>query len=395
MYLKHLKLHDLHLYRCPLCPFIHHLRHKVDKHCTDRHPDKNAHTATVRALDSATLDSNESTNTTQTSGVVSGDVGIKPANIGRPWHCGMCKYKCGTKDEILTHTENKHYINNQFKCTLCSFKSDGKDSFDEHFKQNHPDNDIDVIDVYYKIEQAVAKTGDSKQFDTTPLWQRDRPRVRHIRGILFEESNSPPSQKSGKKIATPKYQPSTSSSNLDLAIEAVAKGTDDVVINKSKNETSTENDVIDLELDGKETKKPTSVDVKLTKRPSGVDSVALMKKMREGDVIKMINEQIKEFTETTDRNETVIVIDDDDEIEESPLDETNENLTIDLEVVQGEKVKKENDETLLTEDELVKKHGRLCGPGGKAFKCPICSKFKSKKVSHFVYHMLKELKCYR
>lgn len=70
-------------------------------------------------------------------------------------------------------------------------------------------------------------------FDTTPLWQRDKQRVRHIRGILFEESGRPP-----KRAARP--EGAKSRDNLDDAIEAVVKAEDDVSEERSLNEQKIE-----------------------------------------------------------------------------------------------------------------------------------------------------------
>nr|XP_008194761.1 PREDICTED: uncharacterized protein LOC103313398 isoform X2 [Tribolium castaneum] len=317
-YLKHLKLHDLHLYKCSNCSFVHNLRHKVDKHAGDKHPEKTTNTITVRALEAELVEGDQSPAPT----------GVANVKWTKPWHCGMCKYRCAAKDDIVTHIFNKHDINTQFKCTLCSYKTNEKKTFGDHFKDNHPDNDIDIIYVYYKSEGAGqgASTSGQKQFDTTPLWQRDRPRVRHIRGILFEET--PQKGKKPITVRQPVATPSTSgTSNLDLAIEAVATGTDEYTSDKI--------------------------------------------------------EEIKE--------EPVILVDDDDEVEETggEVDMCGE-LLIDV-----EKVPAVEEKEYLNEEKLTRKYGALCQPLNKAFKCPICFKFKTKKISYFVYHVLGELKCQR
>ncbi|XP_044261158.1 uncharacterized protein LOC123009097 isoform X2 [Tribolium madens] len=311
-YLKHLKLHDLHLYKCSHCSFVHNLRHKVDKHAGDKHPDKTTNTITVRALEAELLENDQSI----------APVGVTNIKWTKPWHCGMCKYRCAAKDDIVTHIFNKHDINTQFKCTLCSYKTNERKTFSGHFKENHPDNDIDIIYVYYKSVEGATSTSGQKQFDTTPLWQRDRPRVRHIRGILFEET-----PQKGKKLVTGRVPitstPSTSgTSNLDLAIEAVAKGTDEYTSDKM--------------------------------------------------------EETKE--------ESVILIDD----EEEDNEEVDGELMIDV-----EKVKSDEEKEYLSEEKLMQKYGMLCLPMNRSFKCPICFKFKTKKISYFVYHILGELKCQR
>lgn len=176
----------------------------------------------------------------------------------KPWSCGMCKAKYHTREDIRAHIIKKHNIDAQYKCTLCAFKNDEEDSFKAHFQEKHPGQELDMIFVYQKIEEELPKDDSGAAFDTTPLWQRDKPRVRHIRGILFDEA-SPQPTKSPKKLKTyggssgkasanttpkaspvvsvsssPKITPSTSTSvspsvnsvskNVFDCIEAVARG---------------------------------------------------------------------------------------------------------------------------------------------------------------------------
>jgi hypothetical protein len=46
------------------------------------------------------------------------------------------------------------------------------------------------------IEPTIPQ---DEPFDTTPLWRRDMPRIRHIRGILLEEEDNVESGKSNAK----------------------------------------------------------------------------------------------------------------------------------------------------------------------------------------------------
>jgi hypothetical protein len=345
-FLKHLKLHDLHLYKCSHCNFVHNLRHKVDKHSADKHPDKGQNTITVRSLEAESVEQDQSQ-----SGGANAPSEIPPTNIKwtKPWHCGMCKYRCAAKNDIVTHIYNKHDINTQFKCTLCSYKTNEKQTFDGHFSENHPDNEIDIIHVYYKSEGTVqANVVTPKQFDTTPLWQRDRPRVRHIRGILFEETSPHKLSKKGvgartaavtvtatsTTSSTVTSAPSTSTaSNLDLAIEAVATGADSV-----------------------NTKEPEE-----------------------------------------EADDSVIVIEDDED-EDMLNDTAGSELLIDIDdgaESSSTKVKQEQEKGLLSEEMLVNKYGKMCDPVSKSFKCPVCLKFKTRKISILVYHLLVELKCHR
>lgn len=119
-------------------------------------------------------------------------------------------------------------LDQQYKCPLCTYKSSTKDTFTTHYAEKHPGNPIDIITAYYNADDNENKSTVSKPevptFDTTPLWQRDRQRVRHIRGILFEESSKLPKKgpiKLQQMDTVVKMQ-----DNLDRAIEAVVNAKD-------------------------------------------------------------------------------------------------------------------------------------------------------------------------
>lgn len=346
-YLKHLKLHDLHLYKCSHCLFVHNLRHKVDKHSNDKHQGQTTSTITIRALEAELKDSDQTV--TPITNVVSEATPTSNIKWTKPWHCGVCKYRCATKDEIVTHINNKHDINSQYKCTLCLYKTNEKKTFDEHFKENHPGNDIDIIYVYYKSEGAALRvvTSGQKQFDTTPLWQRDRPRVRHIRGILFEESP----QKGKRLLMT---RPSTSSTNLELTVETG----------------------IVLEESPQKSKK----NLMTTRSSTTVSNLDL--------AIEAVAKGLDECT--SEKDESVILIDDEDDL----MIHDDSNDAVDIEKI-DESTKIETEKTYLSEEILIRKYGKLRLPVNGRFRCPICMRFKTKRISLFVYHILEEMKVYR
>lgn len=166
----------------------------------------------------------------------------------------MCKTRSQSIDGIKNHVLDKHEIDTQFKCAFCSYKTNEKETFNKHYTDVHPNQDIDIIYAYRKVEEGPKDDKEIDNFDTTPLWQRDRPRVRHIRGILFDES-SPVSAKSPKKpnktpgntahgpnlkINQVTADVSKSNVNLDLSIESVANGTAEV-LRKFEAETADSN----------------------------------------------------------------------------------------------------------------------------------------------------------
>lgn len=103
--IKHYKLHDLHLYKCAHCMFVHNLRHRVERHLSERHLDKEMQVIVVRKMECEPEIGGGG------GGVAMGgyDKQDVPMYI-RPWNCGMCKWRTSTREEIEVHVENKHNI---------------------------------------------------------------------------------------------------------------------------------------------------------------------------------------------------------------------------------------------------------------------------------------------
>lgn len=78
--------------------------------------------------------------------------------VKNPWHCGLCKFRCSTRSEVLEHTWGVHGLKSQFKCGLCSYRSSSKASFDAHFGSKHPaSGTVELIHVYFKVCNPVCK----------------------------------------------------------------------------------------------------------------------------------------------------------------------------------------------------------------------------------------------
>nr|XP_034181441.1 uncharacterized protein LOC117604928 isoform X2 [Osmia lignaria] len=198
----HLKMHDTRLYKCSHCNHHHYHRHVVERHLSDKHPEKRPFVKVIREL--------ENTENTQQS--VQEEVEEDaPDPDGNHWKCNICDYKCVYKAEMVNHSTVTHDEKCQYKCSLCSFKTSGKIMFDQHINSKHPNElNVDYILMYQRIKGVnkksadnVEQSGQEEPFDTTPLWRRDMPRIRHIRGILLEEeeegSTESTSLKTGKR----------------------------------------------------------------------------------------------------------------------------------------------------------------------------------------------------
>jgi len=161
-------------------------RHVVERHLTDKHPEKRPFVKVIREI--------ENTENIQQPVQEETEEEI-PDPDGNHWKCNLCDFKCVYKAEVATHADTIHDESSQYKCTLCSFKTSGKILLEQHLNSKHAyDSNADYTMIYQRIKgvnkrntEAVEQGGQDEPFDTTPLWTRSMPRVRHIRGILLEE----------------------------------------------------------------------------------------------------------------------------------------------------------------------------------------------------------------
>ncbi|KAL0129058.1 hypothetical protein PUN28_004033 [Cardiocondyla obscurior] len=195
----HLKMHDARLYKCSHCNHHHYhsikmsSRHVVERHLSDKHPEKFTFVKIVREI--------ENTENVQQSSVQEETEEEVPDPDGNHWKCNICDFKCVLKADVVNHTDTVHGENCQYKCTLCTFKTSGKAPLEQHINNKHAgDSNADYTVIYQRIKginkrntETITQGGQDEPFDTTPLWQRNMPRVRHIRGILFEEEIETPS----------------------------------------------------------------------------------------------------------------------------------------------------------------------------------------------------------
>ncbi|XP_033210567.1 uncharacterized protein LOC117168827 isoform X2 [Belonocnema kinseyi] len=195
----HLKMHDSKLYKCSHCNYFHYQRYVVERHLGDKHPEKRPFVKVIREFES-----NESSQ----SSPLEENEDETPDPDGNHWKCNACDYKCVYKAEMQTHVGNEHDERSQYKCTACPFRTNGKIQLDQHINTKHAnDPEVDHQMVYQRIKGTKKLTDPVEQgtpeepFDTTPLWRRDMPRVKHIRGILIEEE--PASKASSANSTTP------------------------------------------------------------------------------------------------------------------------------------------------------------------------------------------------
>lgn len=186
---SHLKMHDSRLYSCQSCIYYHYQRHIVERHTSEKHPEQKY----IRIVREPQLDGT----VTNTDSEIGNEGGFE---------CGLCSSK-GTKAEVTAHVSTVHHTNALYKCRLCNFRSNSRARFSPHFLKQHPNEKEDIIEVVQKCKidkpsedtpQLVVETSkppvEPQLFNSSPLWQRGGSRIRHLRGILFEENGIKPKE---------------------------------------------------------------------------------------------------------------------------------------------------------------------------------------------------------
>ncbi|XP_016839024.1 uncharacterized protein LOC100121415 isoform X2 [Nasonia vitripennis] len=197
----HLKMHDSRLYKCSHCIYHHYHRHLVERHMSDKHPDKRQFVKVIRELqtdqsvDEPQPEQQQQEEQQSTTASQESEDSATPDPDGNTWKCNLCDFKCVYKNAMQSHVINAHDEKCQFKCKACGFRTTTKINFDPHLLNKHPTNpNVEFITIFQRIKglkkiESEPATPQDEPFDTTPLWRRDMPRIRHIRGILLEEED--------------------------------------------------------------------------------------------------------------------------------------------------------------------------------------------------------------
>lgn len=212
-------------------------RHVVERHLTDKHLEKRPFVKVIREI--------ENTENVQQPTQEEPEEEI-PDRDGNHWKCNLCDFKCIYKADIANHIDTVHGENSQYKCNLCSFKTSGKIFLEQHINNKHAnDSNANYTIIYQRIKSAkrnmevVEQSGQDEPFDTTPLWRRNMPRVRHIRGILLEEEIEAPSETSSvSKVSLGKRKSDVEIVTKPAKIKSTGKSTSLDENNKQSKEKS-------------------------------------------------------------------------------------------------------------------------------------------------------------
>ncbi|KAJ1524151.1 hypothetical protein ONE63_010679 [Megalurothrips usitatus] len=201
---SHLKMHDSRLYSCLCCNYYHYQRYFVERHTAEKHPDQKY----IKIIREPRLDGPSDVEcVVDTESEITGAEGT--------YECALCSAKGMTKQEATAHAASVHRINTPYKCNLCSFRSSSRARFAPHFAKQHPYDKEEIIEVVQKskVDKPIEDVPqlppepptppiEPLVFDSTPIWTRDAPRVRHLRGILFEEHGLKPKELETSEVSS-------------------------------------------------------------------------------------------------------------------------------------------------------------------------------------------------
>ena len=196
----HLRCHGELLFKCCYCSYYHWQKRTAESHVKEIHPKETIAVRDVRK--DAELREREGNQKYDEENNKEPIVAVNvpdQENTYRPFRCSICDSAQITKQNMLDHLDLAHGMRGQFKCVFCMLTSDNKTEIETHFKSAHseqPENlDCKAIRLYfidqYNVSNSVAAYNNEPvdvEERREPLWRRDMPGLKHIRGILYEDS---------------------------------------------------------------------------------------------------------------------------------------------------------------------------------------------------------------
>ena len=186
----HLRCHGDLLFKCFHCPYYNWQKRIAEKHVQEAHPGAKIFVRDVR-MEAEQIKKNKILNQQEELNRMK-KLDSKPEVVVKylPYKCGLCDLAAETIEVIREHCSTVHEIKNQFKCLFCDTASDNKSEMENHCDQKHSTS---VLMRIFYVDGTGTSTVTSSTFDPAleekrePLWRRDMPGLKHIRGILYEE----------------------------------------------------------------------------------------------------------------------------------------------------------------------------------------------------------------
>lgn len=134
MIFEHLYFHGENLYACGSCAYYHYLFENVATHIkTAFHSPKC-------------------------------EIKVLRESIGQ-WECNVCQLKSSFRQTVMEHMQNVHDLpGERFMCSLCNARTLTKEKSIKHFKENHPNKDVVMIEMYHEAE--IENSSNTEETDS-------------------------------------------------------------------------------------------------------------------------------------------------------------------------------------------------------------------------------------
>ena len=166
--------------------YYHWQKRTAEKHVSDEHPGQKIYVKDVRA-EGEIIKKNKAAENASKKAKKNEEESLEVIKY-QPYRCGLCDFAAETIEGIRDHCLSVHEIGNQFKCSLCDFSSDNKSEVEGHCKSSL------IMRIFYvdptstsNLDSNTCSSSTQVEEKREPLWKRDMPGLKHIRGILYEE----------------------------------------------------------------------------------------------------------------------------------------------------------------------------------------------------------------
>ena len=166
--------------------YYHWQKRTAEKHVSDEHPGQKIYVKDVRA-EGEIIKKNKAAENASKKAKKNEEESLEVIKY-QPYRCGLCDFAAETIEGIRDHCLSVHEIGNQFKCSLCDFSSDNKSEVEGHCKSSL------IMRIFYvdptstsNLDTNTCSSSTQVEEKREPLWKRDMPGLKHIRGILYEE----------------------------------------------------------------------------------------------------------------------------------------------------------------------------------------------------------------
>ena len=189
----HLRCHGDLLFKCCHCAYYHWQKRTAEKHVQEEHPGAKIFVRDARLeaeqIKKNKINQQQELNKKKDKKLQQQQQPQPEAEVKyQPYKCGLCdQFAAETIEVIRDHCSTVHEIKHQFKCLFCDTASDNKSEMENHCDLKHSTSVLMRIFYVDGTGTSTVTLDPTLEEKREPLWRRDMPGLKHIRGILYEE----------------------------------------------------------------------------------------------------------------------------------------------------------------------------------------------------------------